>query len=137
MKYPGSGAVVPAVARCLFVRRCSLQNAQKSSTPQARRSVCQRRAMKSKFGSISKAVLAVLAIMGGVTVARAQGTCPASPAYSPDFSLGQNCLSLNGSNANFTGSPSFSAPQTTQQSVSNVLRLTANQGGWATSAWFT
>jgi hypothetical protein len=93
--------------------------------------------MKAELDSIRVAAFAILATMGGMTAGHAQGTCPASPVYSPDFSLGQNCLALNGSNANFTGSPSFSSPQTPQQSVANVLRLTANQGGWATSAWYT
>ena len=93
--------------------------------------------MKAELGSIRIIILALVASFGGMTAARAQGTCPASPAYSPDFSQRQNCLALNGSNTSFTGSPSFSSPQTPQQAVSTVLRLTANQGGWATSAWYS
>src|SRR5579863_603529 len=78
--------------------------------------------------------------MSGMTLA--WGACPASPNYSPDFTNNQNCLTLNGLNATYTGSPSFQPPEppappaTTPPNVSNVLRLTANQGGWATSAWY-
>jgi hypothetical protein len=93
--------------------------------------------MKSEIRcSIRRAVLAIVATIAGTTLAQAQGTCPLSPTYSPDFSLGHDCLALNGLNTMYSGSPSFSSPQTTQQSVSTVLRLTANQGGWATSAWY-
>ncbi|HSU54732.1 MAG TPA: L-type lectin-domain containing protein, partial [Candidatus Dormibacteraeota bacterium] len=85
-------------------------------------------------GSIRFAALAALSLMSGLSLASAQ--CPTSPSYSPDFTANQNCLSLNGTNSTQTGSPSFTAPATPQASVSKVLRLTANQGGWATSAWY-
>ena len=82
------------------------------------------------------ATLAFLGIMG-VTLASAQGSsCPASPGYSPDFSMNQSCLTSNGTNSGYSGSPSFAPPATPESSVSTVLRLTANQGGWATSAWY-
>ena len=81
------------------------------------------------------AALAALSLMSGLTLASAQ--CPTSPSYSPDFTANQNCLSLNGTNNSYTGSPSFTAPATPQPSISKVLRLTANQGGWATSAWYS
>lgn len=86
-------------------------------------------------GFVRSATLAVLGFTGALTFAAAQ--CPTSPSYSPDFSANQTCLSLNGNNSTATGSPSFAAPATQQSSVSNVLRLTANQGGWATSAWYS
>src|SRR3954451_13900906 len=82
-------------------------------------------------GSIRFAALAALSITSGLTLASAQ--CPTSPSFSPDFTANQTCLSLNGT----TGSPSFTAPATPQPSISKVLRLTANQGGWATSAWYS
>ncbi len=88
--------------------------------------------------SIRLATLAGLAAFGGLTHAWGQG-CPASPNYSTDFTNNQACLALNGVNTNSppdSGSPSFRAPATPQQSVTNVLSLTAAQGGWATSAWY-
>ena len=87
--------------------------------------------------SIRLAILAVVAGFGGLTHAWAQG-CPASPSYSPDFTA-MNCLTLNPMNS---GSPSFAAPvaptppSTLPPNVATVLRLTANQGGLATSAWY-
>ena len=86
-------------------------------------------------GSIGVAMLAALGFLGGVTLASAQG-CPTSPTYSPDFTGSQSCLSLNGTNSAYSGSPSFAPPQVPQPPVSAVLRLTANQGNWATSAWY-
>ncbi len=92
--------------------------------------------MREAFARSSRvATLAVLGMMGGATLASAQG-CPASPGYSPDFGLNQNCLTSNGANSGYSGSPSFAPPATPESSVSTVLRLTANQGGWATSAWY-
>jgi hypothetical protein len=83
------------------------------------------------------ATLVFLGVMGGVTLASAQGSaCPASPGYSPDFSMNQSCLTSNGTNTAYSGSPSFAPPATPESSVSTVLRLTANQGGWATSSWY-
>jgi Bacterial lectin len=94
--------------------------------------------MKSSIArSIGVATFAVLGLVG-VSAASAQGSsCPTSPAYSPDFSANQGCLTLNGKNGSgFSGSPSFVPPASPQPSVSQVLRLTANQGNWATSAWY-
>jgi hypothetical protein len=87
--------------------------------------------------SIRVTTLAVLGLIS-VMLASAQGSsCPVSPAYSPDFSANQGCLTLNGTNGSgFSGSPSFVSPVSPQPSVSNVLRLTANQTNWATSAWY-
>src|ERR1700732_1741741 len=91
-------------------------------------------------GSIRISMLAVATLISGATVASAQsGKCPApppSPSYSPDFTANQNCLVFNGLNSSYSGSPSFAPPQTPQTSVANVMRLTANQGGWAASAWY-
>jgi hypothetical protein len=81
------------------------------------------------------AALAVLGTTFGAALASAQG-CPASPAFSPDFTMNQGCLTPNGVNSGYSGSPSFAPPQTPETSVSSVLRLTANQGGWATSSWY-
>jgi hypothetical protein len=50
--------------------------------------------------------------------------------------MNQGCLTPNGVNSGYSGSPSFAPPQTPETSVSSVLRLTANQGGWATSSWY-
>jgi Legume lectin domain len=91
--------------------------------------------------SIARSIrLATVGVLGliGVPFASAQGSsCPASPAYSPDFSANQGCLTLNSKNdSGYSGSPSFVPPVSPQPSVSNVLRLTANEGGWATSAWY-
>jgi hypothetical protein len=91
------------------------------------------RAAIARSGKI--ATLILLGMIVGVTLASAQG-CPASPGYSPDFSVNQNCLTSNGINSGFSGSPSFAPPATPESSVSTVLRMTANQGGWATSAWY-
>ena len=87
--------------------------------------------------AIRVAMLALVAGAAGATTALAQ--CPPSPSYSPDFTANQNCLALNRTNTSsppFAGSPSFQPPATPQPSVANVLRLTANQAGWATSAWY-
>jgi Bacterial lectin len=91
------------------------------------------RAAIARSGKI--ATLVVLGMIVGVRLASAQG-CPASPGYSPDFSTNQSCLTPNGTNSGYSGSPSFAPPATPESSVSTVLRLTANQGGWATSSWY-
>jgi len=80
--------------------------------------------------------------LAGSSIASAQSLtqCNATvPDYSPDFSLNQSCLALNGENNNSpsTAYPSFQPPTAPPPpNVSNVLRLTPNaqyQGG---SAWF-
>jgi len=86
------------------------------------------------------AFVMVAVVVGGSSAGFAQETpCNATvPNYSPDFSLNQACLSLNGENQDnpTTAYPSFQAPIASVPNVSNVLRLTPNinyQGG---SAWF-
>jgi Legume lectin domain len=93
-------------------------------------------------GFMRVATLAAIGLISGVTLASAQsGGCPASPNYSTDFSVvltNPSCFALNGTNSlGLTGSPSISPPFSASSSVSNVLQLTANQGGWATSSWYT
>ena len=90
--------------------------------------------------AIQVAVVAGATVMSSAALASAQ--CPASatsPNFSPDFSANQSCLSLNGSQNGSTSTafPTFGPPLTTQQSVSNVLRLTPAAGGWAASAWYS
>jgi Bacterial lectin len=82
--------------------------------------------------SIRVIMLAALVLLSAVLASAQGSSCPVSPAYSPDFSANQGCLTLNGT----VGFPSFVPPVSPQPSVSNVLRLTANQGSWATSAWY-
>jgi uncharacterized repeat protein (TIGR01451 family) len=87
--------------------------------------------------------LVALALAGGSSAfAQNQSPTPCNatgPDYSPDFSLNQACLYLNGENNNSasTAYPSFQPPiAPAPPNVSNVLRLTPNvqyQGG---SAWF-
>jgi hypothetical protein len=82
--------------------------------------------------SIRIATLAAASLIGGATIASSQA-CPPSPSYTPDFSANQSCLTLNP----VAGTPpSFAGPQTSQTSVSTVLRLTPAVGGLATSAWY-
>jgi len=74
------------------------------------------------------AAIAALVVIGGSTAAWAD--CPASPNYTPDFSLDENCLTLNptdGTTPQFvvTGEPSHT-----------VLRLTTDNPGQVGSAWF-
>ena len=86
----------------------------------------------------------VLAFAGSSTAsAQSLTSCNATvPEYSPDFSLNQACLTLNGENYDnpSTTYPSFQSPIVQPppnfSNVSTVLRLTPNfnyQGG---SAWF-
>jgi hypothetical protein len=81
----------------------------------------------------------MLAALGG-TSAFAQTACNASvPGYSPDFSLNQACLTLNGENASnpSTTYPSFQPPiAPAPPNVSNVLQLTPNSTYQGGSAWF-
>src|SRR4051794_3027929 len=69
--------------------------------------------------------LATLAVLGGSATAWAQ--CPASPNFTPDFTNGQPCMTLNGSSPMFTVSG---------ETGPFVLRLTPNVGGQVASAWF-
>jgi hypothetical protein len=88
--------------------------------------------------SIRIAMLAMLAMTGGVTIGWAQGSSCVSPNYSPDFSSNQGCFAFNRSNGTGnTSLPGFTSPVVSEPPVSTVLRLTPNQGGWASSAWYT
>ena len=81
-----------------------------------------------RFASV---VFIVLAAVGGGPQAWAQ--CP-SPAYTPDFSLNQNCLTLNSysyTDGLGTGSTEFTGNNPV------VLQLTANSGNQTGSAWYT
>jgi hypothetical protein len=87
------------------------------------------------------AFMMIALLVGGSSAVFAQNLTPCNstvPDYSPDFSLNQACLFLNGENQDnvTTAYPSFQPPIASVPNVSNVLRLTpaANyQGG---SAWF-
>jgi hypothetical protein len=82
-------------------------------------------------GSIRIATLAAASLICGATIASSQA-CPASPSYTPDFTgASPSCFAFNPSGSAY---PSF---QTGQSVGSTVLRLTPNQGGLATSAWYT
>ncbi len=92
------------------------------------------------INSFRLAAIAAVGLIGGVALAAAQ-TCPTAPigtpSFSPDFSMNPPCLAFNSTNSGgLTGSPSIAAPQTAQSSVASVLRLTAAESGWATSAWY-
>ena len=85
---------------------------------------------------------AVLGFIAAVATASAQeASCPASPAYTPDFSSNHNCLALNGIQYSgplaypSTGYPGFYPP--VGSTSGTVLRLTPSQAYWAGSAWYT
>ncbi len=82
-------------------------------------------------GLMRVTTLAAAGLVGGVTLASAQG-CPNSPSYSSDFSTDQSCLALNTSDS--THPVTFA---TAQSSSSTVLRLTTATNGLASSAWYT
>jgi hypothetical protein len=67
------------------------------------------------------AAIAVLVVLGGSNLVWAQ--CPASPSYSPDFSLNQSCMTLN-SSANF---PAIQPPAaiTAWSGVGSTVTFTA------------
>jgi Bacterial lectin len=69
-------------------------------------------------------------VVGGSNAAWA--ACPASPNFTPDFSVNQDCLTLNG--ADSINKPTF---VTTNETGPTVLRLTTNTYSRVGSAWFT
>ena len=69
-------------------------------------------------------VVAMLAVFVSALPASAQSGCPASPAFSPDFSSNQSCMALNSSATFATGS-------------STSLQLTSNNQYLTGSAWYT
>jgi len=78
-------------------------------------------------------------VMAGSTGAWAQ--CPASPAFTPDFSGNQACLTLNGSAAFFTPAPILEQTLTPSNppvppTQGTVLRLTPNTFFVTGSAWW-
>ena len=72
----------------------------------------------------------ILALAAGTTASWAQGQCPTSPNYTPDFSSNQSCLTLNG---NTPGYPGF---YTAVNGNTIVLRVTPNSTFTAGSAWY-
>ena len=62
------------------------------------------------------AVIVTLSVAAGGTIAWAVPSCPDVPTYAPDFTLSQNCLTLNGSSSFPT--PAGSAANITQWSGS-------------------
>jgi hypothetical protein len=85
------------------------------------------------------AFVIIAVLVGGNSALFAQTPCNASvPDYSPDFSLNQACLSLNGESQDnvSTAYPSFQAPIGSVPNVSNVLRLTPALNYQGGSAWF-
>jgi hypothetical protein len=73
------------------------------------------------------AAIAALVVVGGSSAASAQCSPTAVPNFTPDFSMNQNCLTLNGIGPQF-----FS----TGEGGPVVLRLTPNSGNQVASAWF-
>ena len=95
--------------------------------------------MKGRKNLVLTLTILTLAFAGSTT-ASAQSACDSTvPDYSPDFSVNQSCLTLNGVNnaTPSTAYPSFQQPVAPPpSSVSNVLRLTPASQYWAGSAWF-
>ncbi len=95
------------------------------------------------------ATIVAFVVAGCSTALGQEGSCPASPNYSPDFSSNQGCLTLNGTPAG-SGYPGFFAPASTlvpptgttnpagpaPAGVNTVLRLTPNSTFTSSSAWF-
>ncbi|MGC2245870.1 MAG: L-type lectin-domain containing protein [Terriglobales bacterium] len=84
------------------------------------------------------ATIGALVIIVGSSAASAQ-SCPSSPKYLPDFTLNQNCLTLNGINYDTPSMqyPGFyAAVPPPPPGVANVLRITPNQQAWTGSAWY-
>lgn len=86
----------------------------------------------SKPLGFASVVCVLLTTVGGVPQALAQTPCPASPAYTPDFSSNQLCLTLNSYSVEGlgTGSTTFTGDNPV------VLQLTANTGNQTGSAWY-
>src|SRR5579862_5054313 len=83
-----------------------------------------------KSAAISRFVVAAAIaalVMVGSTAGWAQCSPSAVPNFTPDFSMNQNCMTLNGTSPQFL-SPTEGAPV--------VLRLTPNTGNQVASAWF-
>lgn len=93
-----------------------------------------------RVGKVIFAAVAVTVALGIAGSSTAFGqNCPTSPAYSPDFSSNQSCLTLNGINyaTSSNAFPSFQPPITpAPPSVVSVLRLTPSALYWAGSAWY-
>jgi Legume lectin domain len=84
------------------------------------------------------ALVLILIVVAGNATGFAQ-SCPTTPNYLPDFTSNQNCLYLDGmyADSQITTYPGFyGAVQPAPSGVTNVLRLTPNQGFYAGSAWY-
>jgi len=77
--------------------------------------------LRKKMNGTILAAMVALAVMAGSTLAWAQEGCPALPTYSPDFTLNQYCLTLN-------GSASFPTPAGT---AANITKWSGS-GGYVT-----
>ncbi len=73
--------------------------------------------------SLVRTAIVALVMIIASTEAWAQGSCPSSPNYAPDFSSNQNCLALN-DNATFVSDGT------------TVLELTSSTGTEEGSAWY-
>jgi uncharacterized repeat protein (TIGR01451 family) len=107
-------------------------------------SLCARE-KKSERRINTKTLVFTIALLAGLVMAGSTGAwaqCPASPAFTPDFSNNQTCLTLNGSAAfgapasTLEQPPSSNPPQAPPPGVNTVLRLTPNRIFVAGSAWW-
>jgi uncharacterized repeat protein (TIGR01451 family) len=102
---------------------------------------------KSERWISTKTLVFTIALLAGLVMAGSTGAwaqCPASPAFTPDFSNNQACLTLNPSAA--FGAPASTLqqpltppsnpPQAPPQGVNTVLRLTPNTIFLSGSAWW-
>ncbi len=78
------------------------------------------------------AVLVALTLIAGSAVSRAQ-SCPASPNYSPDFSLNESCMTLLGNGYAIPALPANFQPG----GAGELLQVTPNSSQQRGYAWYT
>ena len=105
-------------------------------------SLCAREKKSERMIS-TKTLVFTIALLTGLVMAGSTGAwaqCPASPAFTPDFTNNQSCLTLNGSAAFFPQVSSLEQPLTPSNPPQpppqgTVLRLTPNTIFVSGSAW--